>query len=118
MKPRRMTRTEDFMLLIEDGRKELGITHADLDHRVGWQDAYASKVEGGDRPWGKRPFNMTANANDVLQALGLVLVAMPAEDAAKLVEQSATRNIKQIPRGGKVARKATRQTWIVKHKRT
>lgn len=118
MTPRRLTCTEDFMLLIEERRKEMGLTHGDLDHRVGWQDAYASKVEGGDRPWGKRPFNMTANARDVLEALDLVLVAMPADEAAKMADPEATRIIKQIPRGGKVARKTTRQTWIVKRNQT
>ena len=114
MTPRRICRTEDFMKLIEDRRKERGLTHADMDHLVGWQDGYASKVEGGDRVWGKRPFNITQNAVDALQALDLVLVAMPAAEAAEISDRSLERPIKQIPRNGNIARKTTRQVCITK----
>lgn len=107
MKPARITCTADFAEALKAMREELGMTHPDVDHAVGWQDGYCSKVEGFDRKWGKRPFNMTYNADEVLQALGLALVIVPIDKARELSNDGTVRDIKQIARQGKIARKET-----------
>lgn len=118
MKPRIVTSTADFIQAVKEHREALGMTHADVDHIVGWQDAYASKFEGGDRVWGKRPFNMTANARDLLQGLGLRLVLMPAGEATKEADANVDRPISQIARGGRVPRKRTIVTCTIRRNRT
>jgi len=116
MKRRIINQNDDFMLAVTERRREMGMTHGDVDHVVGWQDGYASKVEGGDRVWGKRPFNMTQNAVDLLEALGLAVVIMPADQAAQIAEESTVRKIEQKPRHGRVARKSVRQSWKIKRR--
>lgn len=113
-----ITSTADFAQAIREERERQGLTHADIDHRVGWQDGYCSKVEAFDRRWGKSPFNMTINANDVLQSLGLGLVLLPIEQAASLSDAGTERRIKQIPRGVEQAYKGTRITCILNHRLT
>ena len=116
MTARRILRTEDFMGAVRAQREAMGLTHSDVDHLVGWQDAYCSKVEGGDRTWGKRPFSMTQNAADLLQALGLAVVVMPVAEADRIAQNSAERRIDQKPRNGAKARKETRATWTICHR--
>lgn len=117
MTPRIINLTADFIQAIKEHREALGLTHADVDHLVGWQDAYASKVEGGDRVWGKRPFSMTPNARDLLQGLGLRLVLMPADEAEKIASANVERRISQIGRGGRVPRKRTIVTCTMRRNR-
>lgn len=114
MTARIINSTEDFIQFIKEHREGLGLTHADVDHMVGWQDAYASKVEGGDRVWGKRPFSMTVNARDLLQALGLRVVIMPADDADRIADANTERRISQIARGGQTPRKGKVLTCTIK----
>lgn len=108
MKPRLITRTDDFAQALKDWRHEEGLKHADVDHIVGWQDAYCSKVEGFDRSWGKKPFNMTQNAVDLLQAMDMGLVLMPYPQAIELVDSGTVRLINQIAREGKTTHKEAR----------
>ena len=117
MKPRMVECNDDFAQAVKERREAMGLKHADVDHIVGWQDAYASKVEGFDRPWGKRPFNMTVNATDLMQALGLRMVILPADDAVELVDGGTTRKIKQIGRQGSVPRKETRVTCTIRRRK-
>ena len=116
MPGKRINSTDDFMAAVRERREALELTHGDVDHIVGWQDAYCSKVEGGDRSWGKRPFLMTHNAADLLQALGLAMVIVPADQAEEIADGSMKREIEQKPRANKTARKSTRTTCTIRRR--
>lgn len=116
MTPVIVTKTDDFAQAVKEQRERLGLTHADVDHMVGWQDAYCSKVEGFDRKWGKKPFNMTYNAAELLQALGLALVVMPVSEAAEIASAGSERRIKQVARGGHKPKKEARVTCTMKRR--
>lgn len=117
MKPRLITCFQDYLEAVKDRREEMGLSHADVDHKVGWQEAYCSKVEGGDRDWGKRPFNMTSNASDHLQVLGLRVVLMPADEALKMCDGTTERRIVQIGRHGKVPKKNVSLTCTMRRRK-
>lgn len=107
MKPRILTDANGFADAVRERRTEMGMTHAETDHRTGLTEAHTSKIECFDRPWGKRVFNMTPTADLILQALGLAVVVMDREEALALTEASQERRIKLRSEG---------RTRTVRHK--
>jgi hypothetical protein len=85
-----IVKSEDAVVAMLRGRREaLGMSQAAHDQRIGWSDAYCSKVEAPHRSYGKRAiWGITAALADWVQGLDLCLVLMSRKDAEALVAQS------------------------------
>lgn len=81
---------EDALIALLRGRREArGWSQAELDERIGWADAYTSKVEAPHRGYGKRTaWGITAALANWVQGLGLALVLMDRREAEALCARS------------------------------
>lgn len=96
-----MVRTEDQLVGLLRGRRvDAGLSHAQLDDRIGWADGYASKVEAPHRRYGRRLFMFfTDLADELLQGLGLALVLMDRDEATQLCAASEATAIAELQAG-------------------
>lgn len=113
MKPRHVTCTEDLVEALRERRKALGITHLEMDAKVGLTEGHTSKVEVPDAEWGKRPFQMLTTVDWMLKAVGLSLVIMTTDQAQEL-EQMQGGTERRVRRSGraKSVTKHRRLTWV------
>lgn len=95
MKPRLIPNTAAFYEALRDRREALGLHHLELDDMTGLADGHLSKIEGFDREWGKRPFNITPTAEWLMETLDLALVVMPRKDAMEITDRTVNRKITQ-----------------------
>lgn len=112
MTPTIVTCTDDFVEVMKRRRKELGITHLEMDAKVGLTQGHTSKIEVPDAEWGKRPFQMLMTVNWMLEALGLQLVVMRSDEAREIGAKPVTR--RKAHRSGRVksAVTARRIAWV------
>lgn len=96
-----MVRSEDQMIALLRGRRvALGLSHAQLDDRIGWSDGYTSKVEAPHRRYGRRLFLFLSGlADELLQGLGLALVLMDRDEATELCASSEATAIAEAHAG-------------------
>jgi hypothetical protein len=76
----------DLLKAVRARREELGLTHLEMDHRIGLASGHYGKLESAGAAWGRVGFRLTASMANALDALGLELV---------LVEQGAPRGRKR-----------------------
>lgn len=89
VKPMILLHEDQLVGALRSRRMTAGISAEELDHRIGWPDAYTSKLEAPHRRYGRRALWGIAESLTVwLQGLGLALVLMDAEQAAALVAES------------------------------
>lgn len=68
--------------LLRGRRLKLGLSQGQVDHLVGWPDAYCPKVEAPDRRYGRRVvWGLATALNALLQRAGLALVLMERTEA-------------------------------------
>jgi transcriptional regulator with XRE-family HTH domain len=67
-----------------DRRRQLNIPQDELEHTVGLTQGHVGKIEHGGKTWGKMVIRWSPTLNWMLEALGLALVIMDRETAAKL----------------------------------
>jgi hypothetical protein len=113
MNPRLITCTEDLVEALRERREALGITHLEMDAKVGLTQGHTSKVEVPDAEWGKRPFQMLVTVDWMLKAIGLSLVIMRSDEADKLLdlERGTHRQARRSGRGKSIT-KQRRLAWV------
>lgn len=94
-------RSEDqFVALMRGRRMALKLSHAELDDRIGWAASYTSKVEAPHRRYGRRLFMFFSGlAEEWLEGLGLALVLMDRDEAARLCAASEDPAISEAHAG-------------------
>lgn len=118
MNPVMVTSTEGWVEVLRKRRKDLGLTHLAIDDEVGIADGHTSKIEAPDKPYGKRPFNMTFVADYLLQRLGLCMVIMDRDEAVKLCERSSEFRSSSRERLQDRSQLTKRVGWVVRHQST
>jgi hypothetical protein len=85
-------------------RYDAGMTCEDLDYHAGFSDRYVSKMEHGDKPQGRQGFHispgkigMTAMAETWLDALGVRLVLVSADQAAEIGAVPCATRVRERP---------------------
>lgn len=75
----------DFGPIVRDARKGRNISQEGLEHMVGLSHAHVTKIENGDKSWGKHGLRMTNTGWWILEALGLRLMIVDERTAAKAI---------------------------------
>ena len=84
-KPITINQRSDLLRAVREERLRQGITGEAFDDMIGLTRAHSVKVENANKPWGKVAFTFTPTIAWILEALGLRLVLMSADEAGKLV---------------------------------
>ena len=88
MDPVRITQELDLIAAVKARREALGWSHLETDAKVGLTEGHTGKIEGWDKPWGKRAFTLTPSMQWMLDALGLALVLVPKAMAEELTTRT------------------------------
>lgn len=85
---------DDVLTVMRKAREARGITHLEMDERVGLGSGHYGKIERMGADWGKAALRLNPSVMNCLDFLGLEIIVAPKGEIAA---ETAPRDVRLIP---------------------